>query len=747
MGKIFYAKSANGFHARITNRVHCDNVSKLAGNFGREIGRLEESSTGGRFHDFGKNGDTFDGVLNGDNQNVDHAFPGAAFLFNYLKLYGKHGTMKWKKYEPMIESIAGHHDGLLSLHSMEDALRGTYEDDDADCCPSRKTPSLRGRTEFEIAKKAFREDFPDFRFPELAARDYENEVENMLDTRMLFSCLVDADYSVSASDDDPEYLTKNSRPLLDIEAAIKALEAHRAKIIENSSADKTLNQIRNSVYEACGRGDHAPGLFTLTAPTGVGKTLAMLNFALNHCKRNSMRRIIVVLPFLTLAEQTEREYRNIFKDILVDHSQKNLSEELRELAARWDAPVVITTSVRFFESLFSDRPTDCRKLHSIAESVILFDESQSLPADLAPATIKAVNALCKKYRCSMVFSTATQPDFSSLQDTEWKPVEILPDNKLLFLKMRRVKVEWRLYKNADIRKNPKLSDIASEMAQYENVCAIVNLRSHARELFEELRGLCGDDGLFLLTTDLCPAHRIQVVEKIKARQAAHKPCHVVATQCIEAGVDLDFDVMFRSLAPLESIIQAAGRCNRNGRIKYGRVIIFEPDVEGRLYPGDSYERAAMIVKNLWADDPELDISDPELIREYYHILFVANKANEALEKAIEDKDYPEVAKEYRLIRNSGVQLIVPWKGKIDLFNKIKDAGKIDRALLHEAAPITISCFDEDDVRKIATPIKLGEYKKERETGYYIMNIGFYDRYDEKMGFKPESGNIDNFYMF
>lgn len=160
------------------------------------------------------------------------------------------------------------------------------------------------------------------------------------------------------------------------------------------------------------------GLFTLTAPTGVGKTMAMIHFALRHCVQHQLPRIIVVLPFLTLAEQLQKEYEHIFPEILVDHSQENLPEAARELAARWDSPVIITTSVRFFESLFSANPQSCRKLHHIANSVVLFDEAQSLPASLARPTVAAVNALCEKYRCTMVFSTATQPDFSALPKTQ-----------------------------------------------------------------------------------------------------------------------------------------------------------------------------------------------------------------------------------------------------------------------------------------------------------------------------------------
>ncbi len=743
MGK-YYAKSPNQYHGWISNQEHSEKVSALAGQFGCEIGKAPEARVAGQFHDFGKNGTRFGDVLKGNRQNIDHAFSGASFLF-MNRILGKEGTflekmgnLRWKLYEPIIESIMGHHDGLVSLNANAQALKDTYESSNADFCPSGKFPSLHGKEEFSQAIKAFLEDFPDFQFPKLTKRTIENKVDDMLDTRMLFSCLVDADYSVSASDDNPDYLLQNSRDLLDAASALNALKTRCAEIKSNSKADKNLNVIRDEVFDACGNaGELPPGLFTLTAPTGVGKTLAMIHFALRHCITNSMSRIIVVLPFLTLAEQTEKEYRHIFSDILVDHSQSNLPDNLRELAARWDAPIIITTSVRFFESLFANKPTDCRKLHNIANSVILFDESQSLPAELAPATIKAVHSLCKKYNCTMVFSTATQPDFSALPDTEWTPTEIIQNSRILFAQMRRVTIEWRFFQNGHFYNNQSsFAKIAWEMTEYSNVCAIVNLRRHAKTLFDEVKKLHGTEGLFLLTTDLCPAHRLKVVEEIKQRQISGEPCIVVATQCIEAGVDLDFDVLFRSLAPLEAIIQAAGRCNRNKRMEYGKVIVFEPD-DDTLYPDTNYGSAASIVKSLLAKDPELDIYNPEIIREYYTRLFrngYQNKtSNDNLEKAIDDKDYAKVSEKYKLIKDSGTKIIIPWVGMTDVFEKIKSMDFITSAILHEAAPITVNSFDTKYIMSIATPLKIGYPGHARESGYYILNTGFEDKYDSVTG--------------
>ena len=742
--EIFYAKS-NSLNGPVTNREHLTRVAELAGTFGQEIGRELEASAAGQLHDFGKNSTRFAGVLNGTNHHVDHALPGAAFLYARFPPDQRSGPA----FAPLIESIQGHHDGLVSLNSLSSSLRVTWNDPQADCCPSGKVPSLRGHDEFLTAWQAFRADFPSWKMPRLPKRCPQNNVEDMLDTRMLFSCLVDADYCVSALDNDPDYLKKSAGAPLDADAALYTLDAYCAGLRASSQADSALNRIRTEVYDACGKAGQQPcGLFTLTAPTGVGKTLAMLHFALHHCKENGLRRIIVVLPFLTLAEQSEKEYANILPDLLVDHSQKSLPDSARELAARWDAPMVLTTSVRFFESLFADQPTDCRKLHNIANSVVLFDEAQSLPADLAPATVQAVNTLCRKYHCSMVFSTATQPDFSALPGARWTPREILPDNAVLYQTMRRVHVEWRLFKNTGRSQNPSLADIAAEMAGQASVCAIVNLRRHAQTLFAALRSLCPEGEVFLLTTDLCPAHRLAVVEEIKQRLKDKKPCRVVATQCIEAGVDLDFDRMYRALAPLEAVIQAAGRCNRNGRCPQGgQVVVFEPGESGRLYPGDSYERAAQIVKGLWAENPALDINSPALTQEYYRRFFRTAAGKSSLQKALESKNYHDTAKEYRLITTTGVQVIVPWQGAADLFRQVREeaaATGLTSALLRKAAPITVSCFDRNWVEQHAEPLCFASSRHCTESGFYILNAGQEHCYDNATGLTLTSSLPEDF---
>lgn len=752
---IYYAKSANQAHEKITNREHLDNVRRLSAEFGRALGLEREAELAGLFHDFGKYSARFQNVLSGKEIHVDHAFAGAAFLYRmtYLDL----GRQRERNtYKPIIEAIIGHHDGLVSLldSNVSDDLTQSLLRNDADCCPSGKAPALRGSSEFQTAAQAFQKDFPEFRFPKLSPRTVNTAeyVRDMLDTRMLFSCLVDADYSVSTADDDPSYPEKAGGAALDVEAALQRLLKHQMQIRKTSTAAAEMNQIRNQVFDACGQAaTDSVGLFTLTAPTGVGKTLAMMNFALRHCRANGLRRIIMVLPFLSLAEQTQSVYRNIFPEILVDHSQQELTEQTRDMAARWDAPVIITTSVRFFEGLFSNKPTDCRKLHHIANSVVLFDEAQSLPGELAKPTVEVVQALCEKYHCSIVFSTATQPDFSGLPKVQWKPREILPDHAELFSKTRRVAIEWRLAKNKERQNRQTLAQIAAQMAEIKNVCCIVNLRRHARALIQTLIQCKGSaESIFLISTDLCPAHRLDVIERIKQRQRNGEPCCVVATQCIEAGVDLDFDVMYRALAPLEAIVQAAGRCNRNGRCSGGgRMIVFEPNEKGELYPDESYGEGAGIVAEMWGDLPQLDIQNPELICRYYRKLFSNGRDKKRLQDALRRESYAEVAEEYKLISKRGMQLIVPWAGAPELFVEITEAAKncaVDRKLLRKAAPITITCFDDAFVKRCASPLMYRRHGELEQTGHYIVNLGFEACYNRQWGLSPNSIVPENYFI-
>ena len=721
----YYAKSPQQDGRQETVQAHAQAVKALAHTYGKSFGAEIPAELCGLFHDFGKYSSAFQKVLQGTRTGVDHAIGGAAFLYSFRK----------KALCPIIEVIAAHHSHLISQEDLAGILETVLATDGPLTTLCGKQAALCGGKDYQEAVHAFQADFPDFHFPKLKTLlpqpPFAGQEDSMLYTRMLFSCLVDADYTASS------HTPLEEGPPLDVYTALKNLYKHRESLRKNSDSDPVLNQFRTELFECCGQaGKRKGGLFTLTAPTGTGKTLALLHFALCHCQHTGKRRIFVVLPFLSLIEQSAKIYRKILPHVMEDHSQAHLPEEIRDYASRWDQPFIITTSVRFFESLFSDHPTDCRKLHNLANSVILFDEAQSLPISVLLPTLKVMKELCTRYGCSVVFSTATQPDYTGLKEINWPASELLPEHDVFYKALRRTSAHWQI--SIPI----PLEDIAERMAQQQNVCAIVNLRAHARTLYHALARRCPEEELFLLSTDLCPAHRTEVIETIHRRQKDKLPCRVVATQCIEAGVDLDFDCLYRALAPLEAIIQAAGRCNRNGKSTCGELWIFIP-AEDHLYPDSHYENGATIVRAMQMERP-IDIDNPESIRRYYRQLlstFRGDKKSRVLEKALAERDFPVVSQTYRLIEQQGVQIIVPYQKQKVLYETMRiEALKsgLTKSLLRRAAPLTVTCYNRELVEQICEPLFFAgkNHSEISESPYYVVLSGQEDCYDEKMGFCP-----------
>lgn len=720
----YYAKSQRKDGTQETVQEHLQAVETLASTYGKSFGQEIPAGLCGLLHDFGKYSPDFQNVLKGTQTGIDHAVSGAAFLYYRQR----------RSFRPMIEAIAAHHSHLVSQEDMAGVLK-MLQTNGSVTTLSGKQASLCGMDAYQKTVNAFRADFPDFRFPKkrdlLPSNAHDSQEGSMLYTRMLFSCLVDADYTASSIHPVEEGQE------LDTAAGLQNLYTYYEDIQTKSGADPVLNEFRNQLFERCGQaGEQDSDLFTLTAPTGTGKTLALLHFALRHCQYTGKRRIIVVLPFLSLIEQSADIYQKIIPDVIEDHSQSNLSEEMREHAARWDQPFIITTSVRFFEALFADQPTDCRKLHNLSNSVILFDEAQSLPISLLTPTLKSVQELCDRYQCSMVFSTATQPDYTGLRDITWPAVELLPEHEHFYQALRRTQVLW------EIDEPTPLGKIADRMAESQNVCTIVNLRAHARNLYQALTERCPQEELFLLSTDLCPAHRTKIIQTIHQRQKNNLPCRVVSTQCIEAGVDLDFDQLYRALAPLESIIQAAGRCNRNGRSNNGQICVFIPD-EDHLYPDSHYENGAVLVCAMHAKH-SIDIHNPNCIREYYGQLFGAFRGDaksKALKKAIEERDFSMVSQLYRLIDQRGVQVIVPYEEQKEAFEKLRaEALKtgLTKSLLRQAAPLVITCYHPEQIEHICEPLCFAGKQglETRESSYFVLLPGQEKYYNSRMGFCP-----------
>ena len=406
--------------------------------------------------------------------------------------------------------------------------------------------------------------------------------------RFLFSALVDADYLDTEAHFDPGRSRLRYRPV-DLEALAESFWKEQDKLSGHDQSP--VNLARHEIYQFClAAAECPPGIFRLTVPTGGGKTLSGMAFALRHALKYQKHRIIVAIPYTSIIDQTAQVYRRIFGDenILEHHSAVTPREDedhfvqqqwTRLAAENWDAPIVVTTTVQLFESLFANRPAACRKLHNLAQSIIILDEVQTLPTGLLAPILEVVQQLVDHYGVTVVLSTATQPSLVDsgspyLKGLRGEIREIVPDPARYFQALKRVSYDcpgeaWSWER------------VAQEMAAEPQCLAVVNTKKDALALLDALN----DPEALHLSTLLCMAHRRKVMEGIKVRLATGQPCRVVATQVVEAGVDLDFPVVLRAMGPLDRIVQAAGRCNREGRLSQGRVIIFQP-AEGQIPPGD-----------------------------------------------------------------------------------------------------------------------------------------------------------------
>ncbi|MCA9070721.1 MAG: CRISPR-associated helicase Cas3', partial [Planctomycetaceae bacterium] len=403
--------------------------------------------------------------------------------------------------------------------------------------------------------------------------------------RMLFSCLVDADYLATEEfmDRARSQAREIAYPTL---AEMKGhLDQHLDSLAANAD-DTDVNRARQQILAACRTSaQNSQGMFSLTVPTGGGKTLASLAFALEHIAfhaEHPFERIIYGIPFTSIIEQTADQYRKVFDRLfealpLEHHS--NLDPEGETLWQRlttenWDAPLIVTTNVQFFESLFAAKTSRCRKLHRIVNSVIILDEAQTLPVEFLKPCLMALKTLAQDYGCTIVLCTATQPAINRRPDFPiglQEPTEIIPDPPQLYKRMKRVEAHF-IGEISD-------EELIDRLSPQEQFLTIVNTRGHAAELFEVLRKRLTDpdrESLFHVSTMMCGAHRTDVIEKIRDRLEAKLPCRVISTQLIEAGVDVDFPLVYRALTGLDSIAQAAGRCNREGKLPKGDIFVFKP---------------------------------------------------------------------------------------------------------------------------------------------------------------------------
>jgi len=426
--------------------------------------------------------------------------------------------------------------------------------------------------------------------------------------RMLYSCLVDADFlDTEAFMACGQADARKQYPALSelAERFFRQLDA-----MQRQAADTPVNRIRAEIRTACeAAADLAPGLFSLTVPTGGGKTLSGTAFALRHALAHGRRRIIYVIPYTSIIEQTADVLRGFLgADNVVEHHSnidpESETQQARLAAENWDAPIIVTTSVQFFESLYACRSSRCRKLHNIAESVVLLDEVQLLPPPLLLPCIEAMCQLATHYGVSLVLSTATQPALPGLENLR----EIIPPGMKLYDRLRRTEIIIP----GDLSANRSWEELAAELAELPQVLCVVNTRRDCCELYERM-----PEGTIHLSASMCGEHRSRVVAGIKRRLASGAIICVISTQLVEAGVDIDFPVVYRAFSGHASIAQAAGRCNREGKAAQpGRVVVFMPP---KPAPLGSLRKQEDAMRELLA--AQVDIETPDSFPRYFHLLF------------------------------------------------------------------------------------------------------------------------------
>lgn len=668
---------------------HLEAVAELAGKLAKQARPGDEqfardTELAGLLHDYGKYSDCFQSMLLTGKGKCQHAIHGAMLTAGDGHPLHPHIAL----------AIAGHHAGIPdysgSARSMAEKLKEVRFQREAKSLVSRAVADSDrlGHALGQLAGGVQRStNIP------AAERD--------LYIRMLFSCLVDAD-RLDTGGRCPEQAN------LDATSRLEALLQHLNEI-SASCPEGVVKSMRQRVLEDCLRAADSPGnLFSLSVPTGGGKTLAAMAFALKRAAihPDRFRRIIVVIPYLSIIEQNARVYTSVFgNDAVLEHhsgsvlplrEKRGASDEedffvpgpedhederfqltgLRPETENWDAPLIVTTSTRFFESLFSNRPKDLRRAHNIARSIVIFDEVQTLPRRLLSPLLKIQEELATHWGVNFVFATATQPAFErkgELQQDYLLPAgtmrEIVRDPAPLRKALVRAQIDWQLQTPLS------WTAVAEGAIDREQCLVIVNLRDHAAELYAAMLQKAKDngeseDGIFHLSTRMCAAHRLRVLDRIRERLEANEPCRVVATQLIEAGVDVDFPLVMRAVGPLDSIIQAAGRADREGRLTArlgrpaGQVIVFSPE-DNRMPPHEYKEAAAItefLAQQALLDGGSIQVDSADYMQAYFARYYNPGDTRtlgSALSGLRHELKFAELAEQFEYINSRTKDVFVP----------------------------------------------------------------------------------------
>ena len=690
---------------------HLKGTASLCSAFAAAFDAEAQGQLAGMAHDIGKYSAAFQRRLHG-GPKVDHASAGA---FECLKAQQLAAAF----------AISGHHGGLPDGGGRGDAAgAGTFW--------GRINRASQGRLEdYHAWQSEF--SLPHANTPAFAG----TRLEGMFFTRMLFSCLVDADYTdTGAFMDNSPYLPASSSSM---EELWRRLETYVSGWFPPKGA---LNMQRCVILEQCmsAGAQYGPGLFTLTVPTGGGKTVASLSFALAQAKARRMKRIVYVIPYTSIIEQTAQVFREILGDenvlefhfgVQFDQQEDDASSPetapLTRSVETWDVPVIVTTAVQFFESLYACQPSKCRKLHNLAQSVLIFDEAQMLPLPYLRPCVWAIAQLVRHYGASAVLCTATQPALDPIFQ-EFAPE--IPIREICPM----AEAHWESFRRVSFQQAGTLSwmDLAARLQQQEQVLCVVNTRRAAREVFHQLSG----SGNFHLSTLMYPAHRKRILDEIRRRLRDGLPCRVVSTSLIEAGVDVDFPAVYRELSGLDSILQAAGRCNREGKRppEDSIVTIFQgEDPPPRLF--ETSIGAGKIVL-----DHCQDVSSRAAIHTYFSTLLdlkgaEAQDAHHIL-PLMESEFFPfrTVAERFHLIESPTTTVYLPLEEGAGLVELLR-SGQYSRTLYRRLGQYGVSVYPQH----LAALEQAGALEHLEDGSVVLRDIGLYTQ-TTGLTLEPSGGN-------
>ena len=696
---ILYAHSTDSADAATWQTLsdHSENVSELAGSFASGFGARDLGELLGLVHDAGKASKLFQQRLEGRPVKVDHSTAGGKLLVELLdgghagkKAQGGWGTC-------LAYAILGHHGGLPNglcgeeRSSLFERLNGSVE-------PFNSFVDIVALPEAP-ACAAFKDDIARLLLHEKTLQEKTFGFTTLL--RMLFSCLVDADYLDTEAFLEPGRSDARTYTGLSLQDMKEHLRLHMASLSETSSP---VNQARADIHQACVDASLRPtGMFSLCVPTGGGKTLASLDFALSHAVANRLERIIYAIPYTSITEQTASTFKSLFGDesVLEHHSNYEFDEDDERRALRerlemenWDCPLIVTTNVQLFESIYSDKPSRCRKNHNLANSVIVLDEVQSIPDSFLKPCLYALDELTRNYGTTVVLCSATMPSFASQWLHDVKPVDLVPpERRHENLFDARVMIE-------DAGKLEPY-ELVSRIAEYDQALCVVSTRKAADLLFDALVDVVGNEGTFHLSALMVPAHRSHVISQIRQHLSEGSVCRVISTQLIEAGVDLDFPVVFREAAGIDSVLQAAGRCNREGRLPLGHVFVFDCPEYAPKVPranGSSWlpkMRALGLEVMQTSSDPFGNSGVQQFFKRRFQevdtdFLGIARDFSDPARLVKSNFPFETCGREFRFIDDAGVTVFVPWGTHgAELLDDIR-TGQPDVRMLRSAQRYTVS---------------------------------------------------------